>query len=90
MPNTDSAKKRQRQGEVRRLSNRAKKSSIKTEIRKVREAIAAGNLDVAQTEFRTATMKLDKAAAHRVIHPNVASRSKSRLSAALKAAKQKK
>jgi small subunit ribosomal protein S20 len=90
MPNTESAKKRQRQGEVRRLSNRAKKSSIKTEIRKVREAIAAGNFDVAQTEFRTATMKLDKAAAHRVIHPNVASRTKSRLSAALKAAKQKK
>jgi len=90
MPNSKSAKKRMRQNESLRVRNRARKSAIKTELRKVREAITSGKLDVAETEFRTATTKLDKAAASGVIHANVASRSKSRLSAAIKAAKQKK
>jgi len=90
MPHSNSAKKRMRQSEAMRVKNRARKSAIKTEVRKVRDAIAAGKLDVAESEFRTATMKLDKAAASGVIHANVASRSKSRLSAALKAAKPKK
>ena len=44
MPTTKSAKKRHRQSLERRATNRATKSSIKTQIRKVREAIAAGDL----------------------------------------------
>ena len=90
MPNSVSAKKRLRQNLVRRNRNQAAKSAIKTQIRKVREAIAAGNVEAAETEFRLAAKKLDKTAAAGVIHANTAARVKSRLSAALKATKQKK
>lgn len=89
MPNTKSAKKRLRQDEVRRARNRAKKSAIKGQIRKVREAIAAGDAAKGEAEFRLAAKRLDKAAADGVVHANLAARVKSRLSAALKAAKAK-
>jgi small subunit ribosomal protein S20 len=88
MPNTKSAKKRMRQSEVRRLRNRSVKSSVKTQVRKVREAITGGNFEEADSQFRTAVKRLDQAAAKGVIHKNAASRSKSRLSAAVKTAKQ--
>ena len=88
MPNTHSGKKRQRQGVVRRARNRAAKSVIKTQVRKVREAITAGNVEVAETEFRLTTKKLDQTAARGIIHRNVSGRLKSRLSAAIKASKQ--
>lgn len=89
MPNSNSAKKRLRQNEVRRARNRAAKSSIKTQIRKVREAIVAGNVEQGEAEFRLAAKRVDKAAAAGVVHANLAARVKSRLSAALKAAKTK-
>lgn len=87
MPNSKSAKKRLRQNSVRRVRNRATKSTIRTQIRKVREAITAGNIEVGETEFRTAAKRLDKAAATGIVHANMAARVKSRLSAALKQAK---
>ncbi|HEX3727479.1 MAG TPA: 30S ribosomal protein S20 [Pirellulales bacterium] len=87
MPNTKSAKKRLRQSLTRRTRNRAVKSSVKTQVRKVRELIAAGDGQTAETEFRVAARKLDRAAAAGVVHANLAARVKSRLSAALKAAK---
>jgi small subunit ribosomal protein S20 len=90
MPNSKSAKKRYRQSLVRRDRNRAVKSTVKTEIRKVRELIGAGDATAAAAQFRVATKKVDKAAAAGVVHANLAARVKSRLSAALKAAKQKK
>jgi small subunit ribosomal protein S20 len=89
MPNTESAKKRQRQALVRRGRNRAAKSVIKTHIRKLREAINAGNIESAETSFRETVKKLDQTAAHGFIHRNSAGRLKSRLSAAIKAAKHK-
>ncbi|MEX2120354.1 MAG: 30S ribosomal protein S20 [Pirellulales bacterium] len=89
MPNTTSAKKRLRQNVVRRARNRSVRSSLKTVVRKVRETLAAGDLTEAEADFRQAVKKLDQAAAGRVIHRNAAARVKSRLSAALKAAKQK-
>lgn len=89
MPNTKSAKKRLKQSLVRRSRNRATRSELKTHTKKVREALAAGNVDQATTEFKSAARKLDKAAAKGVIHANAAARVKSRLSAALKARKQK-
>ncbi|HEY2892853.1 MAG TPA: 30S ribosomal protein S20 [Pirellulales bacterium] len=89
MPNSKSAKKRLRQSLVRRARNRASKSALKTQVRKVRDEIAAGNLEAGETEFRVAAKRVDKAAAAGVVHPNLAARVKSRLSAALKAAKQK-
>jgi len=87
MPNTASAKKRMRQDSVRRSRNRSAKSSIRTQLRKVREAIAAKDLETSQTEYRLLVRKLDKAAAHKVIHRNTAARTKSRLTSALKALK---
>jgi small subunit ribosomal protein S20 len=87
MPNTPSAKKRMRQDAVRRARNRSTKSTLRTQLRKVREAIAAKEVEASQTEFRTLAQKLDKAAAHNVIHPNRAARTKSRLSRAIKALK---
>ena len=89
MPNTKSAKKRLKQSLVRRTRNRSTRSVLKTLVRKVRESLAAGNLEQAATEFKLVTKKLDQAAAQNVLHDNAAARVKSRLSAAIKAAKQK-
>jgi len=89
MPNTESAKKRMRQNEVRRLRNRAVKSAIKTQVRKLSDAIEGGNLEQSQTEYRSMTKRVDKAAAKGVIHRNAAGRLKSRLSARLEKVKQK-
>jgi small subunit ribosomal protein S20 len=89
MPNTKSAEKRLRQNEVRRARNRSVKSAVKTQMKKVREAVAAGNLEAAATEFRLAAKKLDRAAATKTIHRNSASRHKARLSHLIKSAKDK-
>jgi small subunit ribosomal protein S20 len=78
-----------RQDSVRRARNRATKSGLRTQLRKVREAITAKDLEKSQTEFRTMVQKLDRAAARKVIHANRAARTKSRLSAAIKALKAK-
>jgi small subunit ribosomal protein S20 len=86
MPNTKSAKKRLRQSLERRARNRAVKSAVKTQIRKVDDSLKT-NLDQAQTDFRLAVKKLDQAASKGVLHRNTAARLKSRLSARLKAAK---
>lgn len=79
MPHTHSAKKRLRQNEQRRLDNRAVKKAIKTQIKKVLELAKTAPIDQLRTEFRLAAKKLDKAAAQRVVHPNLAARKKSQL-----------
>ncbi len=88
MPNTRSAKKRLRQNVVRRARNRAAKQTLRTQCRKVREAVKDGDLDRAETEFRAATKRLDRAGAKNIIHRNAAARTKSRLSSAIRIAKQ--
>jgi small subunit ribosomal protein S20 len=88
MPTTKSAKKRLKQSEARRLRNRATKSSLKTQIKKVTDAAASKDTSKAESEYRLATKKLDRAGARGVIHKNTAARQKSRLSRLLKAAKQ--
>ena len=90
MPTTKSAKKRLRQSLERRAGNRAAKSAIKTQVRKVRAAGAAGDLATAQTELSLTAKKLDRAGAKRVIHPNAASRTKSRLAHLISTAKKAK
>jgi len=89
MPNIASARKRHRQNLKLRARNRSTKAELKTEIRKVRETAAAGKVSDAETEFRVAVAKLDRAAAKRIIHPNRAARLKSRLSSHLKSLKKK-
>jgi small subunit ribosomal protein S20 len=87
MPNTSSAKKRLRQNVVRRERNRAVKSAVKTQIKKVLSAIDDGNVELAETEYRAAAKQIDRAGARRVIHKNAAARKKSRLQKIIKAAK---
>ena len=87
MPNSKSAKKRLRQSIDRREVNRAIKSTMRTQIRKVREAVASGDIETAETVFQQAQRKLDRAGAQRVIHPNAAARTKSRLQRLIKTAK---
>jgi small subunit ribosomal protein S20 len=86
MPNTASAKKRLRQNEKLRLLNRARKSALRTQIRKVREAVQAGDNEKAQSELRIAQKRIDQAAAKNVLHKNTAARTKSRLVKLVKAA----
>jgi small subunit ribosomal protein S20 len=80
MPHTPSAKKRLRQYEQRRLRNRAVKSAIKTQIKKLQAVAKEGNDEQLQAEYNLAAKKLDKAAARRIVHPNLAARKKSQLS----------
>jgi small subunit ribosomal protein S20 len=80
MPHTSSAKKRLRQYEKRRLRNRAAKSAIKTQIKKVLAVAKEGSLEQLRQEYNLAAKRLDKAAAKRVVHPNLAARKKSQLS----------
>ena len=79
MPHTRSAKKHGRQTEKRRLHNRAIKKAIKLQIKTVLEAAAKGPADKLREELNVIIQKLDKAAAKRVIHPNLAARKKSQL-----------
>ena len=88
MPNTKSAKKRLRQNVERRAVNRSIKRAVRNQVRKVREAVSAGDVDRAVAEFRLAAKRLDRAGAKNIIHRNAAARVKSRLSAAINAAKQ--
>ena len=88
MPNTKSAKKRLRQNEARRARNRSARSGLRSQIRKVREAVAEGKIEEAEGRFRQTSKTLDRAGAHRLIHPNKAARTKSRLQRLIKSAKQ--
>lgn len=78
MPHTRSAKKNLRKSEKRRLHNRAVKKDIKIQVKNFLAALD-GPLDQLQKEFNLAAKKLDKAAAKRVVHPNLAARKKSQL-----------
>jgi len=89
MPNSSSAKKRLRQNESLRMRNRSIKSAVRTQIKKVRNAVEAGDTETAEAEYIVAAKKLDKASAKRIFHPNASARYKSRLQKAIKAAKTK-
>ncbi len=87
MPNTASAKKRLRQTEVRNARNKAVKSALRTQLRKVREAVAAGDTGKAEAEMHSATKQLDRAGHKNIIHKNAAARPKPRLQKLIKGAK---
>ena len=84
-----SAKKRSRQNQVLRARNQARKSAIKTQIRKFEDALRAGNFGKAEEELRLAAKKLDQAATTSTLHKNTTARKKSRLASKLDAAKAK-
>ncbi len=79
MPNTPSAIKRLRQSKKRRLRNRIAKKLIKTYTKRCLSAAAEGQFEQAESDFRVATAKLDKAGIRRILHPNTANRRKSKL-----------
>ena len=77
MANIKSQEKRNRTNERRRLRNKSVKSSVKTAIRKFREAAESGDKEKAIELLRDASKKLDKAASKGVIHKNQAANRKS-------------
>ncbi len=79
MANIKSQIKRNRTNEKARLRNQAVKSALKTEVRKVRAAIADGDKDAAAEALKSASRRLDKAASKGVIHKNQAANRKSAL-----------
>ncbi len=81
MANHFSALKRARQTEKRTATNRLNKSRLRTELRKLRASIAAGNREQAETALRAAVSTLDKSVQKGVLHKNTASRYKARLAA---------
>ncbi|HEY7329419.1 MAG TPA: 30S ribosomal protein S20 [Gemmataceae bacterium] len=86
MPHTRSAKKNLRKSDKRRLHNRAVKKDIKTQIKSFLSALD-GPVDQLQKEFNLTAKKLDKAAAKRIVHPNLAARKKAQLARRLHAKK---
>ena len=79
MANIKSNIKRIGTNEKSRLRNVAVKSELKTHVRKVREAVAAGDKAAAQAALKNASVKLDKATSKGVIHSNQAANRKSAL-----------
>ncbi|MFL6142564.1 MAG: 30S ribosomal protein S20 [Labedaea sp.] len=77
MANIKSQIKRIKTNEKRRVRNKSVKSSVKTAIRKFREAAEAGDKEKAVALLRDASRKLDKAAGKGVLHANQAANKKS-------------
>ncbi len=85
MAHHESAKKQMRQGVKRRARNRMNVSAVKTEIKKLREAIEKGDAATAKKLLSEATSAIDKAVKKGVLHDNAGSRHKSRLSSKVNA-----
>jgi len=85
MANSPQAKKRARQNARRLEVNKARRSRIRTYLRKVEEAIASGDKDAAMTALRLAQPELMRGVTKGVYHKNTASRKMSRLAARVKA-----
>ena len=84
MANIKSQIKRNRQAVRLRERNKAAKSSLKTQLKRVREAAAEGDSAKTEEAYKAATKALDKAAAKNIIHKNNASNKKARLAKLLK------
>ena len=85
MANTVQARKRARQSEATRQRNASLKSSLRSAIKKVRKAIAAGDKAAATKEFQAQQSVIDRIADKKIVHKNTVSRSKHRLAHAIKA-----
>jgi small subunit ribosomal protein S20 len=85
MANTTSARKRIRQTIVRTARNTARKSRMRTFVKKVEAAIASGDKTVAVVALRAAQPEMQRASGKGVVHANTVARKLSRLSARIKA-----
>lgn len=79
MANTKSAEKRNRQNVNQRERNRAHRSRLRTAIKRLRSAVSSGDASAAEAILPQTLSVIDKIAQKGVIHPNSASRYKSRL-----------
>ena len=86
MANTKSAEKRMRQSEKRRARNRADRATMRTAVKKVRVALDAGDAQQAETMLKEAVAVIDRSVRKNVLHRNTGSRTKSRLTKAVRAA----
>ena len=89
MAHSLSAKKRARQNIARKNINRARKSRVKTQIKRFKEALTAGDLQKATEQFRLVVKRLDQISATSTMHKKTAARKKSRLAKRLNALKSK-
>lgn len=85
MANTSSAKKAARQMVRRTEINKARRTRLKSEVKKVEEAIAAGNKDAAIAALKAAEPVLARSGQKGVVHKKAASRKTSRLAQRVKA-----
>lgn len=85
MANTDQSKKRARQSEARYAVNKARRSRIRTFLRKVEEAIASGNGEAAAAALKAAQPELARGVTKGVLHKNTVARKMSRLASRVKA-----
>ncbi len=85
MANTRQSKKRARQNDARFAVNKARRSRIRTYLRKVEEAIATGDQDAAAAALRSAQPEMMRGVTKGVLHKNTVARKMSRLSARVKA-----
>ena len=84
MANNSSARKRIRQTEKRTVRNKARKSRVRSFLRKVEETVKSGDKAAAQEAFRAAQPEMQRAATKGVLHANTVARRLSRLSARVK------
>ncbi|MEY4697592.1 MAG: hypothetical protein RIT14_2020 [Pseudomonadota bacterium] len=84
MANTEQSKKRARQSEARYAVNKARRSRIRTFLRKVEEALASGNAEAAAEALKNAQPELQRGVSKGVLHHNTVSRKISRLASRVK------
>lgn len=90
MAHSLSAKKRVRQNTRSRVINRARKSTVKTQIKHFETALTEGNLEKANAEYQVLVRRLDKVASTSTMHKNTAARLKSRMARRINKAATKK
>lgn len=89
MAHSLSAKKRIRQNEKRRQINKARRTALKTSVRKATDTLTGADAQAAEQQFRAAAAVLDREANRGLIHRNTAARKKSQLARKLNALKHK-
>ena len=89
MAHSLSAKKRVRQNAKKKAINRARKSEVKTNIKRLDEVVKTGDAATAQEQLKIVARKLDKVSSTSTMHKNTAARKKSRLAKRINALKTK-
>lgn len=87
MPNIKSAEKRVKVAQKKTLENSIIKTGLKTQIKKLGEALNLGDKSKAEEQMNTTTKTIDKAVAKGVIHKNTANRKKSAMAKKLNSSK---